>query len=165
MADSSSLCLPCGLCCNGVLFDHVDVMADEIPVATARGLCLYEQDKRVSFKLPCACYVDSACSIYGDRPFTCCAFQCALLRQLRNGAMDLQACLTIVHRARELIRTIQEETGASDSRKRIWDVLPGTSPESGVPHSLEEIERNQKVAQDLAALRQLCDQYFLNPGE
>ncbi|MWV26964.1 YkgJ family cysteine cluster protein [Aurantiacibacter rhizosphaerae] len=74
MADdrASELCIDCGLCCDGTLYqtfqsekgDAIDLLADRITQVDEEG-------PRVSWIQPCSAYRLGSCSIYRDRPSIC----------------------------------------------------------------------------------------------
>ncbi len=98
---SSDLCLSCGLCCDGAIFDQAGLEPGELGLA-AEGLELVEQDGRTFFRLGCPCLNGTACQIYGRRPAICSAFRCPLLRRLDSGDIDLPGALATVGEARRL---------------------------------------------------------------
>lgn len=80
------LCLDCGLCCNGVLFDQVVLQpADQIAALSARGLKI---KKRQFFHQPCTALCGSLCQIYACRPTRCRAFECRQFQQVAAGKVD-----------------------------------------------------------------------------
>ena len=78
------LCLACGLCCDGTLFDNVQLgprddakhlRALGLPVAVTRGRAAV-----TFFRQPCAALcADRTCRVYADRPGQCRAFECGPL--------------------------------------------------------------------------------------
>ena len=95
---SSDICLACGLCCSGALFDLVPLDADEI--ARARGLRLpVIQTPHVDgFAVPCPELHDRACAIYtGDatdrRPRMCGVYVCVTLRAFQAGELAFDVAL------------------------------------------------------------------------
>ncbi len=157
MTEPVSICLPCGLCCNGVLFRHVDVMAEEVQGLEQLGLVLSQEYRHFAFRLPCTRHVHSACAIYADRPFTCTAFSCELLHRAQNGTLELDACLEIIHLVRERLARVEEKIGPRRPGQRVWEA---------VDESLSRLEqerdwsRRDELARDAAELRRFCEEYF-----
>lgn len=107
VADTDQLCLACGLCCDGTLFDGVQLeLGDDarklqalgLPVAFSRGR------KPVGrFPQPCsALCADRTCRLYADRPGQCRSFECKLFKQLRDGETELAPALRLVAKARRV---------------------------------------------------------------
>lgn len=92
------LCLDCGLCCNGVLFDQVVLQpADQIAALSARGLKI---KKRQFFHQPCTALCGSLCQIYAHRPTRCRVFECRQFQQVATGGLS-------EHEARERIAEVR----------------------------------------------------------
>lgn len=80
---AAALCLDCGLCCNGVLFDQVRLVAgDNAKALSAKGLKLKQ---RRFFNQPCTALCGSQCTIYGDRPTRCRQFECRQYQLVAAG--------------------------------------------------------------------------------
>jgi len=99
------LCLACGLCCDGTLFEHVRLgPADDAKILKARGLpVLVARTKpRIVHSLqPCAALcTDGSCRIYSDRPTQCRTFECGVYADLQAGRIRLAAALRLIKEAR-----------------------------------------------------------------
>lgn len=103
---SETLCLACGLCCNGVLFKDVELQRGDnagklkslgLPVAARRSVrCV------IRFPQPCAALCpDCHCRVYPDRPARCRDFECALFKAVAAGKMETSAALRIISQARQ----------------------------------------------------------------
>jgi uncharacterized protein len=84
--DVSSICVSCGMCCDGTLFDKAVVHGEEDrAVADGVGLTTYVINDKSFFKLPCH-HFSACCTIYGtQRPHTCSAFFCVPLKKYKSG--------------------------------------------------------------------------------
>lgn len=116
---TGSLCLACGLCCNGVLFKDVELReGDDAAKLESLGLPLERLKKKVRFPQPCsALCADNRCRIYGDRPVRCRQFECALLREMNAGRIEMNAALRVVRSARERagkVERLLEKLGDTD---------------------------------------------------
>jgi hypothetical protein len=76
-----AICVSCGFCCDGTLFDHATLQPGE-----KGGLPQYMEDsyfkneKGEYFRLPCA-YFNEKCTIYDQKKaHVCSAFRCQLLK-------------------------------------------------------------------------------------
>ena len=96
---SESLCLECGLCCDGTLFQDVRLRPGETPgPLKARGLPLVRRQKQYGFDQPCPALRGLRCEVYAIRPGHCQAFECLLFQSARCGEITLSS-------ARSRIRT------------------------------------------------------------
>ena len=109
---SNSLCLECGLCCNGVIFANGQLQPEDDP-ARLRSLGLKYPPKRNSkiknqkFLQPCAAFDGCRCKIYSERPKYCRAFECLLLKSVRAGQTDMAGALRMVRTARHRVEKVK----------------------------------------------------------
>lgn len=93
MTDPGALCRACGLCCDGTLFGLVRLLPGEavaLPQLAAADAATLPQ--------PCPALQGVLCACYDVRPQSCRAFDCLLLRALREGEVTLaEAVETIAH--------------------------------------------------------------------
>lgn len=104
--DGSSLCLACGMCCDGTLHAHVVVEPNEIARVSALGLKVEAQGDSLGFRQPCPLYRGPQCSIYANHPATCRTYQCKLLKEFLAGALTLEQATHKIRRARELVADV-----------------------------------------------------------
>jgi hypothetical protein len=106
VAEQSALCLACGLCCTGALHGAVDVIAQDVTLVRSLGLTVEPvQDPagQYAFRQPCPLYLDDRCSVHGRHPPSCQEYQCALLKKLTAGEVELDIALAVVQEAKSLI--------------------------------------------------------------
>jgi uncharacterized protein len=85
-AAAARLCLDCGLCCNGVLFDNVRLQpGDTAKALTAQGLKI---KKGQFFKQPCSGLNGALCTLYQNRPTRCRAFVCGQFKAVAARDVD-----------------------------------------------------------------------------
>jgi uncharacterized protein len=133
--NGSNLCLPCGLCCDGSLFERARLQAGEESFATSLGMAVL--DKGGGFYLPCPLF-KSCCTIYNQpRPAVCADFKCKLLRNYENGQIGLSESLEKVQRARAM-------------QSELVHLLP--QPVEGLP-SLAEAKRQMQILTDAGQRR------------
>ncbi|MDQ8185375.1 YkgJ family cysteine cluster protein [Pelagicoccus sp. SDUM812002] len=96
MNAAEKLCLSCGMCCDGSLFDNVRLGGDEDPeYFKTLGLPV----KRSRAKLPIAfvrqpCPAlcgDCTCRIYEDRPHQCRSFECGVFKDASSGKITYES--------------------------------------------------------------------------
>ncbi|CAK0779782.1 conserved hypothetical protein [Gammaproteobacteria bacterium] len=107
--NGSSLCLACGLCCNGALHAHTIVKPNEIDTVRALGLTIETHGDQLFFRQPCPLYREQRCSAYPNHPPTCRAYQCALLKKYHAGEITFEQSEKIVQRAQELYVDVLEQ--------------------------------------------------------
>lgn len=122
MQTGENLCLACGLCCDGSLFDNVrlgpgddaeQVKASGLPVKFSRA------GKPVAFiRQPCpALCADRSCRIYADRPGQCRSFECGVFKDAQSGRISFDAALRLVGKARrkaDTVRRLLRELGDTE---------------------------------------------------
>jgi Fe-S-cluster containining protein len=105
---NQSLCLVCGLCCDGTLFDRVVLRPeDDAQALTSRGIQI-SATTPPAFRQRCVAYRDRSCNIYVDRPHACRQFRCVLLRQLEAEKISQTDALKIVREAATLRNELRE---------------------------------------------------------
>ena len=99
----STLCLRCGLCCDGTLFTHVPLQRTEAGPLKALGLPVKEREDGTPI-LPqrCAALDGRTCTAYAQRPAGCRRYHCNLFSALSEGEVSLEEALSTVDRAHAL---------------------------------------------------------------
>jgi len=120
--DSNSLCLECGLCCDGVLFADVRLQpGDDADRLRALGLPAAKDSKSgfQKFPQPCPAFQQGRCRIYADRPMYCRGFECLLLQKVNDGRVETGVALRVIGAARrkaEAVKRLLRELGDGDER-------------------------------------------------
>jgi len=92
---SQSLCLTCGLCCDGTLFSTVQLKPDdEITLLRAVGINITDGH----LKQPCAAYKNCTCIVYANRPQGCRTFQCQFLKRFERNDISYATALKIINK-------------------------------------------------------------------
>ena len=110
--DSNSLCLECGLCCNGVIFADVQLQPRD-NAAKLRALGLAFPPNRQSaianrkFQQPCTAFEGCRCRIYSDRPTYCREFECLLLKSVKAGHTDIDEARRIIRSALRRVKKVK----------------------------------------------------------
>lgn len=99
---AQSLCLSCGLCCDGTLFGSVELqLADDAESLRELGLKISTRGKP-RFPQPCSALgSDGCCHVYKERPQLCRAFECALLQSVQRGRIEPVVAARIIRRTRQ----------------------------------------------------------------
>ena len=119
---SDTLCLQCGLCCNGVLFADVKLKPADDPVRlTAGGLPVRGKGKNHCFAQPCtALQPDGKCCVYLDRPTMCRQFECGVLKEVLKGSLAQAEALRLIRRVQKLaarVTRLLEASGDQDAHR------------------------------------------------
>lgn len=111
-----SICIGCGLCCDGTLYSFgVADARDEAP-ASAIGLQIVDIDGKRGFLQPCAQFSCGQCRVYESRPPVCRGYRCALLDSVNNGTIMSDEARRKIVKAKDLV-----------------DALAQTNPEARTP--------------------------------
>lgn len=115
-APAASICIGCGLCCDGTVVTHLAV-SDESDLGwplRALGVELIVAADPPVFALPCPAVVDGACSVYHrHRPHACEQFACALLHDVTDGRVTPDAARATI--ADTLARRARVRAGTEDA--------------------------------------------------
>lgn len=123
------LCLACGLCCDGTLFDGVQLEAGDdadklktlgLPVKASRG-----KSPVTRFPQPCSALCrDRTCRLYVDRPKQCRTFECKVFKDARAGRMEFPAAMQLVTKTRrhaDKVRRLLAKLGDTDTRRSLGE--------------------------------------------
>jgi len=103
--DDVSICVGCGLCCDGTLFSHLGVI-DESDLGrplTALGVRVIVEADPPVFELPCPAFDGHACTIYTlQRPRACGWFECDVSVAVAAGEMSRAEARAVIDATRLL---------------------------------------------------------------
>ena len=92
--DAQSLCMACGLCCDGTLFNQAKLEPDDdLTELSALGARIHGDRK--FFDLPCQAH-KGICTIYNHRPRICGDFGCRLLISHSFGEISYEDATKII---------------------------------------------------------------------
>jgi uncharacterized protein len=157
VADGSSLCVACGLCCNGALFAHAKAVDAELRLLAEAGLETFERNGRHRFRLPCRHHCDgSGCGIYAQRFEICRSFSCSLLSKVETGEIPLDEAAATVRQARTMLAGLGDPSALERKAER--------QQVSGYAAVEDEGERGAKARRylELVALEMFLDKHFRN---
>lgn len=120
--NSNSLCLECGLCCNGVIFANVQLQpGDNAARLKSLGLTLISnRNSKIGvqkFKQPCTAFDGCRCQIYSERPKYCRQFECLLLKSVKAGLTDPSDASKLIRSALRRVKKVKrllQELGDTD---------------------------------------------------
>lgn len=129
MSLTEQLCLACGLCCDGTLFDHVVLQPGDdakrlksldLPVTLSRG-----KEPVARLPQPCAALcADRTCRAYAHRPKQCRTYECMVFQDARSGRLEHAAALRLVRRARrqaDRVRQLLRRLGDADEQRSLGE--------------------------------------------
>ncbi len=138
----SSLCSACGFCCDGTLFDQVEISRTDAPrTLAARGAKL-KREKRI-LPQPCSAHKNGACAVYDILPNRCKLFTCNLLAKFSKNEISFSEALATIRHAVEKIaetKRLLAESGDERAhrplRHRIGSALASLPPVPEDPAAL-----------------------------
>jgi len=135
MTPGEQLCLACGLCCDGTLFDLVKLEPSDVaarlkalglPVTVSRG-----KTPVARFPQPCAALcANRSCQVYADRPWQCRVFECGVFKDVKAGRTTPAAALRLIKQARrraDKARQLLRELGDTDEHRALGERFHRTS--------------------------------------
>lgn len=99
------MCLDCGLCCDGTLFECAELEPHE--EALFDGATLIRAGGKVALPLLCCHYQAGACSVYTQRPTTCSRFTCELYDSVAASHVDVSAAHERIAEIRRLCALLE----------------------------------------------------------
>jgi Fe-S-cluster containining protein len=112
----STLCLECGLCCDGTVVRFVVIDEAERAGLVKLGIELREKKDRPVMVLPCGKLEGKCCSVYEARPGGCRRFVCALGQQLQRKELTLDEARTQVAEMHARLDVLGTEFGSRSLR-------------------------------------------------
>ena len=102
-----SICIGCGLCCDGTLHATAKVQPGDEAVVTAARLAIEEEGERRFFRQPCPNFSCGSCTVYGHRPPVCRTYQCALLLNVEAGEVSKPDARETIASAKKLVAAVR----------------------------------------------------------
>ncbi len=94
-----SICIGCGLCCDGTVVTHLALRDESDLGAPLRGLGveIIAAAEPPVFELPCPAVCDGVCTIHDlHRPSACSQFECKLSRAVLDGRVAADEARLII---------------------------------------------------------------------
>lgn len=165
VAQASSLCTACGLCCMGAIHSAAVLDDDEVARATAIGLPVLDRPGRPGFALPCPKLAGTSCTIFGQRPRVCGRYMCQVLIDYRDGRLSFDEATEHVRCAQNLLASVQAvlpdrmTLGEANAMVR----RPVTSGEGPAPGA--QADELLELRLRVIALQLYLDKHFRRPKE
>lgn len=94
-----SLCMSCGLCCDGTLFGQVHLTPEDQSATLSARVLQIAFRHPPAFKQPCMAYKNCLCGIYAERPHNCRKFQCGVLKRFTASELSYAEASEIIREA------------------------------------------------------------------
>jgi Fe-S-cluster containining protein len=97
--DEQSICIGCGLCCDGTVVSHLAVRDESDLGAPLRGLGveIIAAAEPPVFELPCPAVCDGVCTIHSlHRPSACSQYECKLSRAVLEGEVSAEEARSVI---------------------------------------------------------------------
>jgi len=114
--EAQIICTSCGLCCDGTLFTHANLIPEDSDEnLNAAGILAVQSSEKRYFQLPCHHLENRRCKIYHMwRPHVCGRFRCKILQRLSTGELSFEQGMEIAKKAREHIAELEHKINDTD---------------------------------------------------
>jgi Fe-S-cluster containining protein len=170
------LCVVCGLCCDGSLFERIEVRPADLvrlgsrnPTAAVASPLADGSVHATPDRLPLPCGflgrspesadVASACTVYADRPECCAKFRCALLESLSRGEREYRECVRLVDEARRRVRHLRQSLDLAHDAP-LWSGTGKRLDDMGALDDASSRRGHAKALMDAAELRTFFSRVF-----
>jgi hypothetical protein len=155
-----SICVGCGLCCDGTLHGRATVKPNDEPTVRAVSLGIEEDGGKRFFRQPCPRFSCGSCSVYADRPNVCRGYRCALLEKVDAGDITAPDARATIERARQLVERVQTATPEAITPEARATAMDRLKAQLG---RLQGSDRDAAASAllDLAVLQHFLDRWFL----
>lgn len=159
-ANSSELCLSCGLCCKGLLFNRAALKPDEIEMAKNIMLQYFPSgDGKFAFRLPCHFFQEERCTIYKNRFEACRRYRCDLLKRAASGDLNSDESKRIVTKIKSTMSSISLRM-ASIEQLNI-NSEPNGDFRQRIIKTLDFLCRNPMICKDTGTLLRDTEEFLI----
>lgn len=161
MADS--ICVGCGMCCDGTLFSRASVTSNDDPVSlVSLGFITKGDETDRWFIQPCQAFGDGHCQVYDQRPQTCRRFRCALLVEHEDNALPAAEALRVIRQAADLRDRVRSGAVALFGDDTVTESIRELQQRlNAVAESDEDRGRHTQLLLDVATLSLLLKRRFV----
>ena len=159
MHKSQGLCIRCGLCCKGAIFNRVDLRENENAHSFERsGFDLLLDEKGYYFLQPCTLHREGRCIVYeAGCPSICRDFQCRLLRRCLRGRIEWDEAAGIAKKANEMLSKIIESSGDTERLQGFVGVVKYVNQNFT---SMSFRKNNAQLILEIMYLRKYIERHF-----
>ncbi len=162
----SELCISCGLCCSGAMFEEVYVNPEEIEAVRDAGLTPVINDGSLAYiPLPCASHYERKCMIYTHRFFRCKGYKCKLLENYLQGQVSFELASSHILKSVLLYEKLRNELGLMENHyfwqsiRDLWRLCP----EGNVGQEFRR--KHAMLLLEILAFIQLLGKHFFDNGD
>lgn len=142
MENPADICIGCGMCCDGTIFDATELhQSDELgPLQQLQAVFITDQHS-ARLQQPCPAFRAGCCSIYDQRPESCREYSCAVLTSVAEGATNVDDATSVIAAAtalRDRVRPAltQLNQGLSPAAASGLGEIAGIAPGARLPRAL-----------------------------
>ena len=158
-AQDGSICVGCGLCCDGTLHGYTTVNEEDEVAVAGLGLALVHEHEKPSFLQPCPHFSGGGCSVYADRPGVCRRYRCALLKRVEAGSIGSDEARERIKMAKKLRSAVS--AAAPDARTPAARADLAKQLKAELPNLKGKARSHAaRLLLDLAALHQFLECWF-----
>ena len=156
-----SICIDCGMCCDGTLFTWVPLPGEgDAAMLAGTPITVKDSEGKAFFSQPCAAFA-GCCSIYASRPSNCRSFRCSLLRRHESGDVSTDEARRIIRMTLDMrdraLGPVRQLLAVDDmSFREIQTRLAEMTPEEG-----DASPEHMVMVLDAVAVDKLLSQHFL----
>ncbi len=158
LPDDQHLCTRCGMCCDGTMFEYVEVEESERPLLE-NLFTLHPGAKGPVFHQPCPHAAHQRCTVYESRPQTCRKYRCKTLIALDSGEISAEEAARRVDEAlhaRETVRPLLLTGETMQAARKRRAAIAGEPA-----HAMDAL----RFVLKLTALDLMLDKYFRKQGK
>jgi uncharacterized protein len=147
----SELCVRCGVCCTGLLYQNGTLEPDQVALAAELGMETFTTpDGALRFRLGCPRLAGTVCSVYDrERPRICGQFFCALAKGMAKGEIPEPEAHARVTSVRELIDTLKA----------------AMEPGETFAAAIQRAPQSPRLGLALVAVQLFLDRHFRSDGD
>ncbi len=160
--EEQRLCVRCGLCCDGTLFERGRIFADDdLARLEADGFILIATARGTGFAQPCPHHQNGLCAVYHQgRPQVCHTFRCALLRRVDAGELAWAEALARIERTVALVERIQAQLPVQSDHERKSLKQRMADWQQAQAAGIDVRRTFAPLLLDFAGLQHILDQHF-----
>ncbi|MEZ5387786.1 MAG: YkgJ family cysteine cluster protein [Prosthecobacter sp.] len=167
-AVATRLCTACGMCCDGTMFQVVNLQQGDHPAELGK-LGLRVRSRAIGFFMeqPCPALKEKKCTIYERRPTRCRLFHCQQLRLLETGQIRESDATAMIDSARSLaeeVRALILQNGLREDGQALadrYERVMSTPVDAELEPDLASAREQLKEA--MSRLRLLLNRHFRPP--
>lgn len=142
MENVADLCIGCGMCCDGTMFDALELHHDDELAPLQQLHAVFTTDQHSTrLQQPCPAFSEGCCSIYDQRPGSCQQYSCALLTSVAEGTTSRDEATVVIAAATALRDQVRPAIARlnldlSPTRSLGLDELAGVGPSARAQQAL-----------------------------